>query len=432
MREEFLHYIWKYSLFRSDSLKTVAGKNIKIKSPGIPNQHSGPDFFNAQIELDGTIWVGNVEIHIKSSDWYTHNHHKDPAYNNVILHVVNEFDKKTTSADEKEIPAMILEYNPRLLKNYNKLLESDKWIACADAINKIDPFIIQHTLSNLLVERLEEKSEYIQQLLSQNKGNREETLYKILARNFGFKTNSQPFEQLATRVPLQALAKHKNNLKQIEALLFGAAGMLNDTIEDDAYYVQLKKEFHFLRQKFNIKTLEKHIWKFGRMRPVNFPTIRIAQFAALIHQSTGLFSKITEADSVQQIRELFTVTPSNYWTTHYVFGKKSKEKIKPLGESAFETIMINTIVPILFVYGKQTDNSGIKDKSIQYLEELKPEKNTIIEHWKQLKIDTPNAFTTQALLHLKNNYCTQKKCLECTIGNKLITKEKLSSEQKQV
>ncbi len=420
MKELFLQYIWQNKLLKNTSMLSTAGEKVEIINVGQKNYDSGPDFINARIKINNIEWAGNVEIHTNSSDWYNHNHHLDNNYNNVILHVVENFDKDPKNKLGKPIPTIIIEYNKSLEQNYISLLNSDKWIPCYYKIKNVDKIIIDTYLNALLIERLENKSEIILQTLNNNNNNWEETFYQLIAKNFGFKLNSAPFELVAKKTPLKYLAKHKNNLQQIEAILFGQAGFLYKNVETDNYYNGLLKEYKFLKHKFKLESTDNHLWKFMRSRPANFPTLRISQFAALIHKSSSLFSKIINAENIQSLHSLFDIQASEYWNTHYSFGKKSTFKIKKLGKSAINNIIINTITPFVFIYGKQKNNRKLKDKALSFIEQIPPENNNITRQWKQLEIDCPNAFYSQALIQLKNEYCSQKKCINCQIGNKLI------------
>ncbi len=421
MKEEFLQFIWKYGLFNKTDLKTTDGRPIEIITTGQPNSDSGPDFFNARIRIDKTIWAGNIEIHQKSSHWYRHRHNADAAYENVILHVV-ELPDIPVKVKNHELPTLKISYPAEILKSYEQLLKSERWIACEDQLPNYDPFLLRFWFSSLMIERLQSKTSEILAILEQNKNNWNETFYQLLARNFGMKTNAVPFELLAKSLPLQLLSKHKNDLFQIEALLFGQSGLLNETLLGDDYFLNLRKEYSFLYKKYGLAGIESHLWKFMRLRPINFPTIRIAQLAALVHQSSALFSRILETEDISELRKLFDVSASGYWNNHYRFNKTSEEnRPKVLGETAFDNLVINTIVPLLFVYGDQHLDQAMKDRALSYLEKLAPESNQIIRKWSELEIDSRSAFETQALLQLKNNYCTHKKCLNCQLGAKIIT-----------
>ena len=421
MKEEFLQFIWKYGLFTINNLKTIDGKPVEIISAGQPNTDSGPDFFNAKIKIGETTWAGNIEIHQKSSHWYQHRHDSDAAYDNVILHVVEVHDKPV-QVKKHELPTMVLDYPDEILNNYENLLKSKRWIACEERLPEVDPFILRFWFSSLMVERLESKTGEILRLLEQNKNNWNETFYQLLARNFGMKINALPFELLAKSLPLSILSKHKNSLFQTEALLFGQSGLLNEPLPGDDYYLLLRKEYSYLYKKYGLSGIESHLWKFMRLRPINFPTVRIAQLAMLIHHSSALFSRIMETENPDHLRKLFDVKASEYWDTHYRFNKPSEEnRQKVLGETAFNNLVINTIVPLLFVYGDQHLDQTMKDRALLLLDKLDAEENQIIRKWNESGIECRTAFETQALLQLKNNYCDHKKCLNCQLGAKIIT-----------
>ncbi len=421
MKEEFLHFVWQHRLFRNGCLQTVSGETLEIISTGTHNFDSGPDFFNAKIRIGRTIWAGNVEIHFKSSDWYLHRHDKDETYNNVILHVVEKADREVV-INGKELSCLVLNYPEKLRENYQYLLQSEQWIACQDRFHLIDPFELKFWSGALLSERLLSKTGEIKQLLQQNKNDWNETFYQILARNFGMKINSLPFELLAKATPLHILGKHKNNMFQIEALLFGQSGLLNEELIGDDYFLKLRNEYSFLYKKYKLKPVEAHLWKFMRLRPVNFPTIRISQFAQLICKSTALFSKILDTENMKNLESFFDVESSDYWVKHYRFNKTSKSTSKKLGSSAFQNIVINTIAPVLFVYGDLNGKPGLKDRAIRFLDELPAENNSVITKWEELGIRPRSAFETQALLQLKNFYCKNKKCLNCRLGTKIISR----------
>ncbi|WP_430971757.1 DUF2851 family protein [Sunxiuqinia rutila] len=420
MNEAFLQFIWKHRLFTAGNLKTEDGEVVEVVHPGQPNTDAGPDFFNTRVKIGETTWAGNVEIHQKASDWYLHQHEKDAAYDNVVLHVVRENNVEVKTSAGEEVPSLVLQYPSYLEENYQKLLKSDRWIACADRFHEIDPMALQIWFHGLMVERLQQKTRAIVDQLTLNKNDWNETFYQFLARNFGLKTNALPFELLARALPVQTLAKHKNDLFQLEALLFGTAGLLNEQLLGDDYFLALRKEYGFLYKKYRLKPIEAHLWKFLRLRPVNFPTVRLAQFAALVHHSSALFSNLVEKDNLHDIRELFRVQASGYWDTHYRFNKESGNRPKLLGDTAFQNILINTVVPFLFVYGEYHNRQYLKDRALQFLEKLPAESNSIISNWKELGVSVRSAFDSQALIQLKNSYCTPKRCLQCHLGVKLV------------
>jgi len=419
--EEFLQYIWENRLFSDENLQTTNGEKLEIINVGRRNTDSGPDFFNARIKIDDTIWVGNIEIHKNSSDWIRHKHQADKAYNSVILHVVEINDLPIMRSISEEIPTLILKYPVQLKTNYQNLLDSKTWIACQNQFHKIDPIILQLGFNRLMIERLEDKTSEILARLQANNNDWNATFYQMLARMFGFKVNAVPFELLAKSLPLEVLAKHKNNLFQLESLLFGNSGLLNDQLLGDDYYLNLRNEYSFLYKKYQLKGIESHLWKFMRLRPGNFPTIRISQFASLIHRSHGMFSKITEIANLDELKQLFKVEASEYWKLHYSFNKQtSRNWVKELGANSINTLIINVVIPFLFVYGEKQNKEHLKNRSLEFLEQLPAEGNSIIERWGEMGVVARSSFESQALLQLKNRYCERKKCLNCQIGVKLV------------
>ncbi|MCW0484218.1 DUF2851 family protein [Gaoshiqia sediminis] len=429
MNEFFLQFIWKHRLFTAGELKTQDGQLVDVLSPGLQNTDAGPDFFNARIRIDGTVWAGNVEIHQKASDWYRHKHEQDAAYDNVILHLVKLDDQPVINSKGLPVETLSLVYPPQLETDYADLLKSKGWIPCSDRFHLVDRMNLQIWFHSLMVERLQQKTGEIIQRLEQNKNDWNETFYQFLARNFGFKTNALPFELLAKALPLQVLGKHKYDLFQIEALLFGTAGLLNEELIGDDYFLALRKEFSVLYKKYTLKPLEGHLWKFLRLRPVNFPTVRLAQFAQLIHQSTALFSKLVEQETLADIRMLFQVQASGYWDTHYRFNKSTRQSTKHLGDDSVRNLIINTLVPFLFVYGDYHHKPALKDLALDYLEQLPPEKNSITENWNKLGVEARSAFESQALIQLKNAYCIPRKCLDCRIGTRLLSLAGVSTSE---
>lgn len=419
--EEFLQYIWENNLFYSKDLVTSEGEKLEVIKTGTRNSDAGPDFFNAKIKIGNTVWAGNVEIHKKASDWFRHDHQNDKKYRNIILHVVETADHKIYRENDEEIPLLVLNYPENYKNNYQRLLEAQTWIACEEQFFRLDPMLIRLGFNRLMIDRLEQKTGEIAERLKSNNHNWNETFYQVLARIFGFKVNAVPFELLAKALPLGILAKHKNNLLQLEALIFGTSGLLNEELLGDEYYLKLRQEYTFLYKKYDLKIIEAHLWKFMRLRPVNFPTIRMAQLAALIFCSSGLFSKITEIDKIDELKELFRVKASSYWKSHYRFNKTAaKSHPVELGESSVNSLIINVVVPFLFVYGEMQDKHFLKNRALEFLEQLPSENNSIIKKWNGLGITARSAFESQALLQLKNMYCSKKKCLNCQIGNKLV------------
>lgn len=421
MKEELLHYVWRTKRFDWNHLHTTQGEPIQILYFGDYNTHAGPDFLNARIRIGETTWAGNVEMHLRASEWLRHGHASDKAYENVILHVVLEEDVPIARASGERIPCLEMKtlIAPKLSAKYLELLHSEYWIPCQAQFAQVSEMTRTLWLERLLVERLEQKTAIIAEVLSQNQQHWEETFYQLLARNFGVQVNTEPFELLAKSTPLLLLAKHKNSLMQIEALLFGQAGLLENEFEED-YPKQLKKEYAFLQKKYGLTPIRGESWKFGRLRPASFPTVRIAQFATLIFQSNHLFSKVLAAISVEEIENMLELKLSNYWLTHYRFDKESQKHVKKLGKNMIHLIIINTIAPVLFLYGKWKQEDRYKDRAFALLEQLPPEANQVIEHWKTLGVEPASAYQTQALLQLKKHYCDAKKCLNCAIGNAIL------------
>lgn len=421
MPEEFLQHIWEHRLFQSESLSTSAGEALTILETGRRNSDSGPDFFNARIKIGDTLWAGNIEIHTNASDWIKHQHQLDKAYDNVVLHVVENMDAEVTRTNGEAISVLQLRYPQKLAENYRHLIDSAAWIACQDQFHHIDPVVLQLGFNRLMIERLESKTGEILEKLKWNNNDWNETFYQVLARSFGFKVNALPFELLARSLPVSVLAKHRNNLFQLEALMYGNAGLLNEQLLGDDYYLQLRDEYSFLYKKYKLKAIESHLWKFLRLRPLNFPTVRISQLAALMHGTEALFSKIVEAENIENLLELFQVKASEYWNMHYNFNKNtSRNMVKGLGADSAQRLIINVVIPFLFVYGEKQNKIHLKNRALDFLEQLPAEQNSVIQKWNTLGITARSAFETQALLQLKNHYCVAKKCLNCQIGTKLV------------
>lgn len=416
MIEEFLHYIWKYRLAYYPEYD-----HIEVFHPGFYNTDSGPDFFNAKIRIDETLWSGNVEMHILSSDWNRHGHQHDKAYDNVILHVVYQHDEDVRNSKGIIIPVLELKgkFDENMYTRYRYMLSNQDRIPCEKLIGDIDMKKVSLWLDRMMTERLEKKSAAIRQLLVKNGNNTEETFYQLIARSFGSRVNALSFELMAKSLPLQYLAKHKSNLLQIEALIFGQAGMLENDFSDE-YPLKLKKEYQYLRKKLSLIPMDPGIWKFLRLRPYNFPTVRLAQLAMLVYNSSALLSKLIDAAEHQNIYQLLTVTASSYWDDHFLFDKKTKGIVKKLSNNAVNLIIINALVPFMFVYGSHLGKHEISEKALTLLEKIPRERNTVTEFWNKLGFMTENAYTTQALLELKTSYCDLKKCLSCSIGNMIL------------
>ena len=431
MREEFLYYIWENRLTDKD-LKTTEGEIVDIVATGYRNTNSGPDFLEARIQIGDKLWAGHVEIHVKSSDWNRHGHQTDKAYQNVILHVVYENDGQVNN-----IPILELKghFDESLFAQYQKLISSKNWIPCEKSIAKVPVFTRLSWFDRMAVERLESKSDTVTKILEANQFDWEDALYKLLMRYFGLKVNNEAFETLSNILPFKTLLKHADNLLQLEAMLFGCAGFLEDDFTED-YPLLLKREFSVMKSKFNLLTMPAERWKFMRMRPSNFPTIRLAQMAQLIHKNGCLFSKIRDAKNGDEVKALFDVKASEYWETHWRFetqlpnspdplkrGSHGSQKTpKHLGDTTSDVLIINAVAPLLFCYGKLHKDESLCDTAMQFLEETEAEDNAIIRHFAQCSIKAENAMQSQALLHLYSYFCKRKRCLECRIGNVLLHK----------
>ncbi|MGG8497057.1 DUF2851 family protein [Tenacibaculum sp. TC6] len=423
MKEEFLHFLWQQKLLSSQILKTSEGDELVIIKTGLPNRNSGPDFLNVHIQINHQTWVGNVEIHLKSSDWYLHNHEADENYDAVILHVVWEHDTAVFMKNNKALPTLELQHciDQELLDKYQKLMNKENhWISCEKQLNKVDSFLIKNWQERLYFERLEHKSLLIQDLLVATQNDYEAVLFMLLAKNFGLKVNSEVFFKLANSFSFSVIRKLRFDEFQLSALLFGQAGFLEEG-EGDKYYLQLKKEYEYLQHKFRLKAIHKKQFQFFRMRPANFPTIRIAQMVALLHKHASLFAKVIETTTLQGFYELLSVEVNDYWKCHYTFETESKKSSKKITTSFIDLLVINTIIPMKFVYFK---NKGRIDEEhiVGLIEQIKPEKNTIISKFSAISVKSKNALDTQALLELKNNYCEKNKCMKCAIGNYLLRK----------
>ncbi len=420
--EEFLHFIWQFRLYGAHQLYSITGEIIEVIRPGLLNKNAGPDFLHAKLVIDRTIWIGNVEIHINSSDWIAHHHQYDAAYDNVILHVVYHNDKPIYRTDGTLIPVLVIKnrFPAALLTRYEQLIQSSNNFPCERQINSVDEFLIENFLTRVAIERLAEKSEEVYHQLHKLKGDWDETFYLFMAKNFGLKLNSVPMEMLARSLPQQILAKHKDNSLQIEALLFGQAGFLEQNFTDD-YPQQLKREYQFLKVKYKLKPISISVWKFMRMRPQNFPTIRLAQFAALIVNSNHLFSKIITLKNFKMLTQLFDLLPvNNYWCNHYHFNKEAENVSVQLGKRTVQNILINTISLFLFAYGKYIDQSILIDRAVDLLAYLPSENNAILKQYSDAGVKVKSAFQSQAFLQLKRVYCNEKKCLSCGIGIKVL------------
>ena len=413
--EQLLHYVWKHKIFPLKELKTTTGQQVEVIDTGLANTDAGPDFFNAKLKRDGVLWIGNIEIHERSSDWFKHGHHADTGYNSVILHIASEIDTEISRSNGERIPQIQLICPEAVRTNYKELLETDSYPPCYRIIPSLPPFTAHSWMTALQMERFEQKATLLNERLKRCQGNWEDAFFITLARNFGFGLNGDAFETWAHRLPFRAVDKHRNDLFQIEAIFFGQAGILEDS-DGDGYYLRLKKEYTYLQHKFGLIPMDASLWRFLRLRPANFPHIRIAQLACLYHRAYGLLSRIMETETLQGVRDILKGGTSEYWLTHYTFGGSSPSRPKTLSNTSLDLLIINTVVTFLYAYGLHKGNRVLCARAGSFLEELKAENNYITRMWEQCGMKASNAADSQALIQLKKEYCDKKKCLYCRIG----------------
>jgi hypothetical protein len=420
MTEDFLHFIWQFRLYKTE-LQLTSGEAIHIVHPGDHNTDSGPDFFNARIQIGDTLWAGNVEIHINASDWIRHKHHMDKAYDSIILHLVYKNDLEIFNQNGTPLPTLELKnkFDPLTWNRYMQFMASRSWIPCEGLLSAVDDFTWSSWLERLLIERMQRKVILVEQALAASSNDWNQAFYRLLARNMGFKLNNEAFEQLACSLSYKQLARHADNLFQLEALVFGQAGLLNGSFSD-VYPNQLQKEYAFLQKKFSLVSMDAHLWRFMRLHPGNFPTLRLSQFAVIINRSNGLLMQILESSDLETLYGLFASEASEYWKTHYRFDIPVKEKCKKLGDIAVNLLLINLVVPFLFIFGQRKNDNTFIDRSLELLEKCEGENNSVTRGWFKLGVDISTASRTQALLELKSHYCERKKCLSCRIGIALL------------
>lgn len=423
MDERFLHYVWRFQQFDSGNLCSTQNESISVFHPGFLNHHSGPDFSEARLKIGSMEWAGQVEIHLRSSDWLRHGHQRDAAYGNVILHVVYEHDKNISNADGSTIPTIELKkrIHPDQFRKYFYLRHQRSQVSCESQLASIPEITVASMIDRVVMERMEQKTRLVTEGLKSNHNDWERATLRLLCKALGMKTNSDPFDAFARSLPLNKLSQH--NAFQKESLIFGLAGFLEHEPIDD-YQTELQKEFHHLCKKLKlIPRLSRHHWKYARLRPANFPTVRLAQLSMILKKETRLFSRLIEANDLNEIRELFQTPAHDYWSKYYDFGKKSKRELIQIGQTTLESVIINAIVPLLVSYGQATDDQRLVEKAISWLEKIKPENNVITRQWKELGLDNQNALQSQGLLQLYKEYCSRKRCLQCSIGNKILTQK---------
>ena len=419
--EGLLQYIWQHRLWLSEDMVTNDGRRVRVIDPGLLNTDAGPDFFNAKMEIDGHLWVGNVEIHVRASDWKRHHHDEDPAYDSVILHVVEKDDAPVHSINGELIPQVELRVSPRFNECYNRLVNATVELPCAARIKEVPQLTITEWIEALAFERLHGKVDRVRELYDRYNGSWEDICFVMLARTLGFGINNDAFERLARVTPLRLLHKHSDSILQVEALLFGQAGLLNGAHDSETYYQQLTREYAFLANKFSLRPIEGSAWRLFRSRPQNFPYRRIALLAQFVHGGFNLMNDILDAaGDTSALRQLFDVELSGYWTTHYSFGKASPSAGRALSNGSIDIVLINVVAPLYYARGEITDDYAMTDRAIDLLENLHPERNSIVTMFQNAGICCDNALTSQALIQLRRSYCEARKCIYCRLGHRLL------------
>lgn len=416
--EQLLHYVWKHKIFPLQVLRTTSGQPVEVIDPGLPNTNAGPDFFNAKLKIDGTLWVGNVEVHTQASDWLRHGHDRDRAYDTVILHVVGESNCDVYRTNGELVPQVLLPCPESVRQRYDELRQTEIYPPCYSILASLPKLTVHSWLSALQVERFEQKARAISQRLERFNRHWEDAFFITLARNFGFGLNGDAFEAWAGRLPFRAVDKHRDNLLQVEAFFLGQAGLLEEELPDaDDYYLKLRKEFAYLQHKFELPApMTADQWRFLRLRPGNFPHVRLAQLAYLYHKEQSLFSRIMEAETLEAVKKILTIKASAYWEEHFNFKKASPRQEKRVGEGALNLIAINTVIPFLYAYGLHKADEVLCDRATRFLESLKAENNHVTRLWDGAGLPVFTAADSQALLQLQKEYCDKKDCLRCRFG----------------
>lgn len=423
--EELLHYCWQHKLLPLSQLTTTDGRSVEVIDPGLHNQHAGPDFFNAKVKIDGMLWVGNVEIHDKASDWYRHGHDKDANYDSVILHVVGEVDAEARTMNGTILPQMKLEVPQSVTDNYEALLRTETYPPCYKIIPTLSKLMIHSWLSAMETERLERKTDDIVRRVGQCGGSWENAYFVTLARNFGFSTNSDAFEQWALNVPLDKVGHHRDDIFQIEAIFMGQAGLLEEdclperyraSAHKEGYFDRLRDEYRYMAHKFQLHPMDNKLWRFLRLRPQNFPHIRISQLATLYYRRQTGLSELIEQESLKDVTNLLQTEVTDYWRTHYTFGAPGPKSTKKLSAASANLIIINTAIPMLFAYGRHKDDDRLCNRAFDFLDALKAENNNIVRMWQECGLSVESAGDSQALIQLKKEYCDKKECIRCRIG----------------
>lgn len=429
--EKILQYAWKWRMYGNENHRLVDGRTVCILDPGTLNTGSGPDFFNAKIMCDGFVWAGNVELHMRASDWWKHNHHLDEAYSNVILHVVAVDDARLTRKDGTEIPQLLFPLTPQMSELYVRLTTDASKpppLRCWYKLSQIPKLLVTDAVSTAACERLAQKAQRITDTLRRLDGDMAHTCLVTLARALGFGTNAEPFERTALALNLNHCARHADNQDQIDAIIFGQAGLLDEAQwSQEQYPHMLASEFRFLAHKYRITSLPRSIWKRSGMRPANFPHRRLAYLARLIPDCHSLLSRILACGGdIDALKSMLITQFDGYWSCHYNFGKpQSKQMPEALSDSSLRLLLINAIAPLCHAFGQIQGDSRLRDTAIDILENLPPENNSLIRDWERVGIKPNDALSSQGLLQLRKMYCDRNECLHCRIGNRLMRSEAL-------
>ena len=427
--EILLHYIWKHRIYPLHKLTTTDGETVEVIDPGLHNGNAGPDFFNAKVKVDGVLWVGNVEIHEKASDWFLHRHDKDGAYDNVVLHVVGTDDMPVVTSRGERVKQMVMDVPDYVERSYRQLLMEDRFPPCHSIVPKLSRLTLHSWMSALQAERLEMKTAAIMKLVKDRNGSWEDAFFCTLARNFGFGVNGEAFGEWAAVLSLNSVAHHRDDIFQVEAMFLGQAGLLNletmserkrQEAEGDGYFHKLSKEYAYLSHKFGLAAMDGGLWKFLRLRPQNFPYIRISQLANLYCNRRAGLSQIAECESVKELQDLFFTRVTPYWETHYTFGCESKRSEKRLSKQSINIVILNTVIPVLFAYGRYKNDESLCDRAFRLLEDLKAEDNSVTRLWQECGLEIKTAADSQAVVQLKKMYCDHRDCLRCRIGYEFI------------
>ena len=429
--EELLHYVWKHKLLPLSGLQTTDGRTVEVIDTGLHNRNAGPDFFNAKVRIGGTMWVGNVEIHLKSSDWYRHGHDHDPKYNNVVLHVVSTPDCEVMTVEGHYLPQVVMQVPAHVREHYEELLHCDRYPPCYQVIPRLTLLTVHSWMAALQTERLEQKTEAIRRRAEKAQGSWEDAYFVTLARNYGFGINGEAFERWAQNVPLTAVGKHRDDLFQVEAIFLGQAGLLEtESIParyqqealQEGYFTKLRNEYLYLQHKFQLTPMDYTLWRFLRLRPQNFPYIRIAQLANLYYERRASLSALLECETVEALRQLLATHVTPYWETHYVFGSESAPSKKRMSAASVDVLIVNTAIPMLFAVGRHRRKETLCDRAFDLLEQMKAENNHIITMWQECGLEVKTAGDSQALIQLKKEYCDRKDCLRCRFGYEYLRK----------